>query len=467
MDELLILTQREIDVFLSSIIADDDSEFMKTLRNLQVCVFNFGDFLNSFKFKSDFDVLNDVLFVDDEISSILKEKLTEKQQEQFDEFIKKEELEKIQELCALALSQVESFPKKEIVWYNEMLLSIASVVFFCFPLSKEILTLPKKNLNEIKKLRRSVVLVVGSFFTSIFSLDKKHRLGIPDDVLLEMRENENRIDEEFFLCPQKNKEKEESAKCIAKIALDIKYLIEKYPPKYANPSKERKYEEARKFKEVVDRPCGTIIVSRWKFESDFGTYKKGDFKIEVRDDFFCYDDAVSKDDRIFYLNYADSNLFGYYGSDLFAQDEIQTLEHPLLGSVLEYIDKNEVANFRSFTEEGGEPTPFVVERVPYWLSVNTNPVLPNGKVENLYSWNFSKASKKVIDIGVKVVKEEKRNNIVAMAAPSGGNGEYTKKQLEKMLKTVVAAFGGAVRQTAESGRLNCVIHTGNWGAGVA
>jgi len=31
----------------------------------------------------------------------------------------------------------------------------------------------------------------------------------------------------------------------------------------------------------------------------------------------------------YYVNFADANLFGFYGTSLFAQDELMTLEHPM------------------------------------------------------------------------------------------------------------------------------------------
>lgn len=119
----------------------------------------------------------------------------------------------------------------------------------------------------------------------------------------------------------------------------------------------------------------------------------------------------------------------------------------------------------SRTEEEGEPTPYIVEDVPYWISVNINPVLENGQVLNLYGRRFSMAKKEILDLGVKNVLGDKRNNIIAMAAPSCGKNEYKRKELEKLVKTVFAAFAGAVKCGIGCGRKKSFIHTGNWGAG--
>ena len=226
----------------------------------------------------------------------------------------------------------------------------------------------------------------------------------------------------------------DSIHCMVKLSLDIQDLIKNYPPEYKNPSKKLKYEEAL---ERFRNQQGSVKVSRWKYGgSDVGHLKKAPLKIDFRDEYFCYDDGDSESEHIFYLNYADPLLFGFYDGDLFAQDELQTLEHPLLGSVMEYIDKNESDSLKSRTEEHGEPTPYIVEGVPYWLKVVTAPVLPDGKVYNFYGRNFSRASKEILDLAVTPLSTEKRNNIIAMAAPSTGSGEYKRKELEQLMKTV-------------------------------
>lgn len=255
----------------------------------------------------------------------------------------------------------------------------------------------------------------------------------------------------------------DSIHCMVKLSLDIQDLIKNYPPEYKNPSKKLKYEEAL---ERFRNQQGSVKVSRWKYGgSDVWHLKKAPLKIDFRDEYFCYDDGDSESEHIFYLNYADPLLFGFYDGDLFAQDELQTLEHPLLGSVMEYIDKNESDSLKSRTEEHGEPTPYIVEGVPYWLKVVTAPVLPDGKVYNFYGRNFSRASKEILDLAVTPLSKEKRNNIIAMAAPSTGSGEYKRKELEQLMKTVIVAFSGAVEQTCVGGQEKCIIHTGNWGAG--
>ena len=248
-------------------------------------------------------------------------------------------------------------------------------------------------------------------------------------------------------------------KQLVSITLDIQDLIKNYPPEYSCENKKTKYEEALA---LHKNQTGRIGVSRWKFVGGHRPLSKNEIKIQLCDDYFCYYDEDTADTKVYYLNYADPNLFGYYDGSLFAQDEIQTLEHPLLGSVMEYIDKNETSVLRSLTEENGEPTPYIVEGAPYWLKVTTNPTLPTGEVLNIYGRNFYQATREVLDIAVKPIRVERKNNIIAMAAPALGDGEYKRCEIEQILKTVIVSFSAAI--TLACGK-KCVIHTGNWGAG--
>ncbi|MCR5763901.1 MAG: hypothetical protein K6G00_11025 [Treponema sp.] len=258
----------------------------------------------------------------------------------------------------------------------------------------------------------------------------------------------------------------DSVSQMVKVDLEQQELLKNYPPEYGNPSKKSKYEEALSIHKGQN---GKITISRWKLndKKDSSQLIKHNLTCSVSNEYFKYEDVSTEDKMVFYLNYADPNLFGYYDGDLFTQDEIQTLEHPLLGSVMEYIDKNETDVLRSRTEEKGEPTPYVVENVPYWICVNINSVLPDGKILNLYGRLFSQATKDEIDLGIKPIQDERRNNIIAMAAPTptSSSTEYKRKELEKLLKTVLAAFGGAKKAAEANGHKSCHIHTGNWGAG--
>lgn len=257
---------------------------------------------------------------------------------------------------------------------------------------------------------------------------------------------------------------QKAAICIGNISVKIQDLLQNYPPHYYNQRKNNYYKKAYYFHRKQN---GIIKISRWTFN-----YKrkspldltKHPLVFRNQNGFYTYEESTDTN-KVWWVNFADENLFGYYGSDLFAQDEIQTLEHPLLGSVVEYLDINEIPNLISKTEEKNRVTPFFVENVPYWISVNVNPILSSGETANIYGRNFSQEQEDIVNLGIKIIQKDIKNNIIAMAAPSCGKGEYTEDQLQKLMETVLVAFGGAVKITSKERFEKCIIHTGNWGCG--
>lgn len=257
---------------------------------------------------------------------------------------------------------------------------------------------------------------------------------------------------------------QKAAKCMGSISLRVQDLLNDYPPDYVDPRKKSYYEQARYFHRKQN---GIVKVSRWTFDNERKSpidFTKHQLLIHTERGFYKYEEGVETD-KIWWVNFADENLFGYYDSELFAQDEIQTLEHPLLGSIVEYLDANKIPNLISKTEEKNIATPYLVENIPYWISVNVNPVLPSGEIADIYGRRFSLVEKSIVDLGIKVVQKDKKNNIIAMAAPCCGKGNYTENQLRRLMETVIVAFGAAVKQSAKQRYDRCVIHTGNWGCG--
>lgn len=252
--------------------------------------------------------------------------------------------------------------------------------------------------------------------------------------------------------------------CMGNISLKVADLIKNYPPKYDCQRKAQLYNKALRYHKSQR---GIIKVSRWTYNKDRKapiTFEKNPVEISIDNNFFRYDDSY-ENQKTWWLNYADENLFGYYSSDLFAQDEIQTLEHPLLGSIVEYLDENDLQDLKTKTEEKDFVSPYLIENAPYWIKIDTSPILKDGTVGNLYSWNFVDASEEEVNAGISIIQKEIKNNIIAMAAPSRGKGEYTKEQLTRSLETVIVAFGAAKKISNTNKFEKCIIHTGNWGCG--
>ena len=125
------------------------------------------------------------------------------------------------------------------------------------------------------------------------------------------------------------------------------------------------------------------------------------------------------------MNYADPKLFG----EFFAQDEIQVLEHPILACVRRYLldPGKEDMTPKTVVENGSEviATPYLIEDVPLWMTVNSYQKLNDGMFVRIYGASFTEAPQEAIDAGCKVYNGDIKNNIMVIAAPSFGQGKYS------------------------------------------
>lgn len=245
-------------------------------------------------------------------------------------------------------------------------------------------------------------------------------------------------------------------------------LFEKHAPKYACEFKKEVYDLAfAKFGNRKQRENPLIHVAKHQSKN----LKKIELaenytqtQIAAVDTFFDYCDVSDDKQKVWYLNFADKYLFGFYETDLFAQDEIQALEHPALPAVREWLDAKEYKNLNAETLIKNEPTPITIENVPRWIYANT-------KDYPVYGYYFGEACDaenfELLRKAVRVLDEEHINNIIAMRAPAGGEGRYQQHQIEEALKSAIAGFGGAVGRNCDvnNNKVKTVIHTGRWGAG--
>lgn len=222
-------------------------------------------------------------------------------------------------------------------------------------------------------------------------------------------------------------------------------LFNAHPPAWRHPNKQAI------FGLVAPRAAGmtaSLRFSRWSsgpLPSDF------DLRTEVVSvpDKYSYPPAA-KGHMEWHVNFADPELFGFYGGPLFAQDEIQVMEHPALAALREaLIAAGEAAR----TVESGRPTPVLVQGVPRMCAVD-----PTG----IYGNAFSRASAERVLAAVSVLVPPTISNVIAMAAPRGF-GTYDAAAIEMILQTAYTAFSAA--QGAASPRSAVTIHTGFWGCG--
>eukprot|EP01102_Stenamoeba_stenopodia_P019547 TRINITY_DN7417_c0_g1_i1.p1 TRINITY_DN7417_c0_g1~~TRINITY_DN7417_c0_g1_i1.p1 ORF type:complete len:341 (-),score=77.47 TRINITY_DN7417_c0_g1_i1:140-1162(-) len=168
-----------------------------------------------------------------------------------------------------------------------------------------------------------------------------------------------------------------------------------------------------------------------------------------------------------HLNFADTHLFGYYGGSLFAQDEYQVAEHPILASLRERLlrpDRTKVYNFSPlpFTRDGGQPTPCLIKNVERRVSVSVEPNAAEGRPMGIYGNRFAVASEDVVRKATKKLPDGTYSNIIAIEAPKGGRGTYTQRAIKDVLGTAYTGFAAAKQN---SGEAPVVIHTGHWGTG--
>lgn len=308
-----------------------------------------------------------------------------------------------------------------------------------------------------------------------FSFEKLHPGWIKDK---DVASGEYEINKSLY--PQIESDGEDSFhvpfSCVfGSVSLSIQDLIQNYPPKFKNRTKAEFYEKAL---DIYKNQEGKIFVTQCTFNGDVAEKNIISLKpidVQTEKSFFNYAaDSSSETRSVWYLNYADANLFGFYGSDLFAQDEIQTLEHPLLCSVREYLLRNKIRHISPNTtfvcHEHCFPAPVLIENVPYWISVNTSPVLDDGHAANLYGNNFASARSEKIEAGIKVFDGSVTSNIIAVAAISSRKHLYNRNQIDFTFKTALCAFEKArflsVAHNPLDENLKVVIHTGNWGCGV-
>lgn len=160
-----------------------------------------------------------------------------------------------------------------------------------------------------------------------------------------------------------------------------------------------------------------------------------------------------------HVNFADPHLFVAYAGSLFAQDEMQVAEHPILGSLREALRAEGAA---AVTVEQGRPTPVLVAGVERRCRVATDPDPAEGRSRGLYGNEFGRAQTEAVRRATQRIDPPTTTNLIAIAAPSGGWGHYSDEEIDKILVTAWTGFRAAV---LESGGGPVAIHTGFWGCG--
>lgn len=235
---------------------------------------------------------------------------------------------------------------------------------------------------------------------------------------------------------------------IARMRFDAAELIQRHPPRFEHAHK-------RTIVEGVVAPIdGDLDFSRWRGRLPDSIRLGSGLVLEQHEDVFEYP-PEEPGCTSWHLNFADRHLFGYYGGPLLAQDEHQVLEHPVLGALREaLLDlSKERPELAPLTRESG-PTPCLAKGAQRSLHFDT--------VRGPYGNAFATSSVARIRDATSYPGAPSHSNILAIAAPSGGYGEYSDREIEDILETASVGFAAC---RAESASTKTVIHTGNWGCG--
>jgi len=111
-------------------------------------------------------------------------------------------------------------------------------------------------------------------------------------------------------------------------------LAKDHPPAFHHPYKKIVYDIAIAGSTVPI--AGEVTISRWRampVSSSFPPQDRPKPKFSMFEDVFQYGPGIHDNVVEWHVNFADPSLFVAYGGGLFAQDEIQNAEHPILPSV--------------------------------------------------------------------------------------------------------------------------------------
>ena len=238
--------------------------------------------------------------------------------------------------------------------------------------------------------------------------------------------------------------------CLEKREFACDVLLRAHPPVLRHPHKQLAFQMCC---DAGYRPRGILTHSKW---APTGLPESLPTKSETVSTHPGFYDYVVGGGTAWHVNFADPQLFVAYGSGLLAQDEIQVLEHPILGSLRESLLS---MGIRTRTEEETGPTPVLIQNAERVCEIDTAPsdTSPRG----LYGNRFQVASPEAVRAALRVFPTPTLSNLIAIAAPVG-SGIYTRQQITSILYTAFTGFRAAVLSSPQH---PVEIHTGFWGCG--
>lgn len=238
--------------------------------------------------------------------------------------------------------------------------------------------------------------------------------------------------------------------CLESLSFDGSRLMVEHPPVLRHAHKRMAFEQCC---QAGYRPGGTLKYSRWKPEPLPESIPIEEIDVVVDPAFFSYPNEVGE---AWHVNFADPELFVAYGSGLLAQDEIQVLEHPILGSLREALD---ASGREAMTEDRSGPTPVLIQGAERACRIDTSPSTTSPR--GLYGNRFQSATSDAVQAALHIFPSPAKTNLIAIAAPVG-SGLYSHEEISRVLTTAFTGFRAAVLVSSSR---PVVIHTGFWGCG--
>lgn len=252
---------------------------------------------------------------------------------------------------------------------------------------------------------------------------------------------------------------------IERLRLKSSELVSEFPSTFDHPNKDVVYSIA--CPSGADHR-GTVNYTRWNatplpVEVDLADLASS---VGLQENFYDYAPVVDENQPAmeWHVNFADPVLFAAFNSGLFAQDEMQVAEHPVLGSLADYLSANGHARL---TVEKREPTPVLISGVERRCRIETDPNIDEQRPHGLYGNLFSMANASAIENATKAIDPPTITNLVAMAGPHSGRGQYSLQDVAYVLATAFTAFNAAKFETVDKvgSDAKTVVHTGFWGCG--
>lgn len=236
---------------------------------------------------------------------------------------------------------------------------------------------------------------------------------------------------------------------LARYEADAAELSAEHPPKIHDSNK-------KLIHSICSKPVGRINATRWQAGELPKAMPRRLPALSLASGPFSYD-APSPGCTEWHLNFADAHLFYAYGSGLFAQDEHQCAEHPVLASLREKLVAAPIEGFAPYTTVDDRATPVLVKGA----ARNCVAELKRGNF-SIYGNAMSRAHPTTIRALVSPLEPPTFSNILAIEAIPGGSGRYSPEEISRTVMTAAAGFGAAAHESAGT---QVVIHTGFWGCG--